>query len=93
MFNKLYQVIFGTVRTIIDLMFLYGKKLMKSSGDCETDGAKSQSSLKSPSRLPNSTPHCSQTEARLETEAEKELRGPNDFPKNGIYRRKKKAMS
>lgn len=66
---------------------------MKSSGDCDTDGAKSQSSLKSPSRLSNSTPYCSQTEARLETEVEKELRGPGDLPKNGICRRKKKVIN
>lgn len=61
MFNKPYQVIFGTVRAIIELIFPYGKKLMKSSGDCETDGAKSQSSQQCPAMLPSAATCCGQT--------------------------------
>lgn len=86
MFHRPCQVIFGTVRAIIELIFLCRKKLMKRGGVCEIK--LSLSSLMSPSKLPNTTPYCGQTEARLETQAEEKLRDPGSLSNNGICRRK-----
>lgn len=88
MFNKPYQVIFGTVRAIFELIFLYGKKLMKSSGDCEINGAKSQ-------EFPEASIQVAQCHPILRPnrwdwrQLEKEQRGPSDLSKNCICRRKK----
>lgn len=82
MFHRPCQVIFGTVRAIIELIFLCRKKLMKRGGVCEIK--LSLSSLMSPSKLPNTTPYCGQTEARLETQAEEKLRDPGSLSNNGI---------
>lgn len=81
---------FGTVRAVIELIFLYGKKRMKRSGVCERQLAVLVFSV-SLAKLPNTTPYCGQTEG-METQVEEELIDPSSLSSTGICRRKRKSL-